>query len=316
MLEMDGAGKSITRRQCLTGLAAAAVTCLARGLATSDRATLLVAISVETLAGANVNDARAAYRVWLKEVARQYGARTAEPVPEIFVPSEELIRDVRQNTIDCYGITALEFARVADLTDPDSLVLQDYLAKGIEYVFVVHARSRFRTVADLRDANIVSHLHRDMVLLAPWLSTTLAENNLPGPEHFFASHKLSNSLTQVVLPVFFRRLDGACLARQSWETALELNPQLGRDLRLLLVSPRVIPIAFGFRRNTNANSRKILIDSIQRISTVTAGQQIVALYQSSGFVVRPISVMKATLEMVRRFERLSAQQANPSKGRQ
>lgn len=314
---MESAGSPISRRDCLKIVAAGAASSLATGFSSSEseRAVLLVAISVETLAGANVNDARAAYRVWLRELARQYGVKTADPVPDIFIPSEDLIRDVRQKTIDCYGVTALEFAKIADLTDPDSLVLQDYVSSGMEYVFVVHNQSRFKSVADLRGANIISHLHRDMVLLQPWLSTTLADNNLSPPEFFFASHKRSNSLTQVVLPVFFRRLDGACLARQNWETALELNPQLGQNLRPLLVSPRVIPIVFGFRRNTNANSRKALIDSIQRISTVTTGQQIVALYQSKGFVVRPLSVMKGTLEMVRKYDRLIAQQAGVSKGR-
>jgi phosphonate transport system substrate-binding protein len=282
----------------------------------SKRSLLLVAISVETLAGENVNDARAAYRVWLREVANQYGVKTAEPVPDIFISSDDLIRDVRQDTIDCYGVTALEFAKIADLTDPDSLVVQDYFSDGMEYVLIVHNQSRFKSLSDLRGANIISHHHRDMVLLQPWLSTTLADNNLPAPESFFASQKFNASLTQVVLPVFFRRFDGACLARQNWETAKELNPQLGRDLRPLLVSPKVIPIVFGFRRGTNPNSRKALIDSIQRISTITAGAQIVALYQSKGFVVRSISAMKTTLEMIRKYDRLKAQQAGPSKGKQ
>ena len=314
---MEISGGTITRRQCLTGTAATLAALLAPALSWSEikRALLIVAISEETLAGANVNDARAAYRVWLKELVNQYGAKTAEPVPEIFISSEELIRDVHQNTIDCYGVTALEFAKIADLTDPDNLVVQDYFSDGMEYLLLVHNQSRFKTISDLRGANIVSHLHRDMALLQPWLSTVLADNNLPAPESFFASHKRNASLTQVVLPVFFRRFDGACLARQSWETAMELNPQLGRDLHPLLVSPKLIPIVFGFRRGTNPSARKLLIDSIQRVSTLTAGAQIVALYQSKGFVVRPISVMKNSLEIVHKYDRLKAQRGL-SKGKQ
>lgn len=314
--EMKNPEKQMTRREYLATMTAVAAALLEPGFCRSEaaRAVLRLAISVETLAGANVNDARAAYRVWLREVAHQYGTQTAEPVPDIFIPSEDLIRQIRQGTLDCYGLTALELEGVAELTDPDSLVLQDYLAEGMEYVLLVHNSSPFKKVADLRDARIVSHLHRDMVLLPAWLSTLLAANNLPAPEHFFASHKLSDSLNQVVLPVFFRRVDGACVARRSWETAMELNPQLGRDLRSLAVSPKVIPIAFGFRRSTSASARKALIDAIQRINSVPAGQQIVALYQSHAFVQKPISAMKTTFEMVRQFERLSARQAGPRKG--
>ncbi len=299
-------------------MAAMAAVALAPGLSwtESERTVLRVAISVETLAGANVNDARAAYRVWLQEVTYQSGTRTADTVPDIFVPSDEIIRDIRQNSIDGYGVTAPEFARVTDLTDPDSLVLQDYLADGMEYVLIVHDRSKFRAVSDLRGASLVSHAHRDMVLEQPWLVTMLAESNLPAPESFFGGPKVNSSLTQVVLPVFFRRTDVACLARRSWETALELNPQLGRDLRILAISPKVIPIAFGFRRTTKPHMRQALIDSIQHISTVAAGQQIVALYQSSTFVVRPISVMKSTLEMLRKYDRVCTQHASPGRARQ
>jgi phosphonate transport system substrate-binding protein len=153
-----------------------------------------------------------------------------------------------------------------------------------------------------------------MVLLPAWLGTMLAANNLPQAEQFFASHQLIGNLNQVILPLFFRRVDGVCIARRSWETAVELNPQLGRDLRAVAVSPTVIPIIFAFRNSTIASARKSLIDSIQRIYAATTGQQIIALYQSSGVVVKPISVMKSTIEMVRQFERLPAQQAHTRKG--
>jgi ABC-type phosphate/phosphonate transport system substrate-binding protein len=146
-----------------------------------------------------------------------------------------------------------------------------------------------------------------MVLFPAWLSTMLAANNLPLPERFFTAQTLNDKVNQVVLPVFFRRMDAAGLARRDWETAVELNPQLGRELRPLAVSPKVIPILLAFRRGTSPVARKALIDSIQKISTFTAGQQIVALYQSRAFTIRPLSVMKSTLDMVRQFERLSGQ---------
>ena len=297
-------------------MAGAAAAAMAPGRCWSENGNgaLRLAISVETLAGANVNDARAAYRVWLREVHGNLSFISVEPVPEVFIPSEELIRDIRQGMLDCYAVTALEFAKVADLTNPDSLLLEDYLADGMEYVLLVHNSSPFKKVADLRGAHILSHLHSDMVLLPAWLGTMLAANSLPEVEQFFASNKLNGSLNQVLLPVFFHRVDGACMARRSWEMAIELNPQLGRDLRAVAVSPKVIPIIFAFRNNTTASARRGLIDSIKRIYAAPAGQQIIALYQSRGVAVKPMSVMKNTMEMVRQFERLPAQQARPRKG--
>jgi ABC-type phosphate/phosphonate transport system substrate-binding protein len=176
----------------------------------------------------------------------------------------------------------------------------------MEYVLLVHNNSSFKKLADLHGAQLVTHLHRDMVLAPVWLGTSLAANNLPQADHFFASQKKTDNLNQVVLPVFFRRTDAACLARRNWETAVELNPQLGHDLRFLAVSPKLVPIAIAFRRGCSQEGRKVLIDSILKVASVTAGQQIVALYQSHGFIVRPTSIMNSTVEMVRQFERISA----------
>ncbi len=307
---MEGSQTKLTRRQALELVFGAAAAALAPSGSEAQKPgrVLRVAISTDTLAGANVNDARAAYKVWVNEITRLQPNSIAQMIPEIFLPSEEITRAIRQGTVECFGVTALEFVKVADLVDPDSLLLQDYLVDGIEYVLLVHQKSSFKTIADLRGAQLLTHYHRDMVLAPVWLSALLGSNNLPQPERFFGSQKQTDNLNQVVLPVFFRRSDGACLARRNWETAVELNPQLGRDLQVLAVSPRLVPIAIAFRRGCSAEGRKALIDSILKVSSVTAGQQIVALYQSRGFIVRPTSVMNSTVEMIRHSQRLTSQQ--------
>lgn len=175
--------------------------------------------------------------------------------------------------------------------------------------------SPFKTIADLKGARLLSHLHRDMVLLPAWLSTMLAASNLPQAERFFGSITPCDKVNQVVLPVFFRHADGACLERQNWETAVELNPQLGRNLHILSVSPKVIPIAICFRRNLNANARTACVDAMLRIASSTAGKQITAFYGAHGFATRPTSCMNGTLELVRQYERISAQQSNSRKGK-
>jgi hypothetical protein len=299
-------------------MAGTVVSMLAPGLcrAQTQLVLLRMALSIDTLGEINIDDARAAYMALINEYNSGHGGRvSAEVVPGVFVPSGELLRDFRQDTIQCFGATALEYAKLLEFVDPEFLVLQDYLADGMEYVLLVHSSSSFETIASLRDAQILTHLHRDMALLPAWLGTLLAANNLPQPERFFGAMTSSAKINQVVLPVFFRRAGGACLARRSWETAVELNPQLGRDLRVLAVSPRIIPIAIGFRRNCNAMGRKLLLDSMLNVTSTASGRQMAALYQANRFLQRPASVMKGTLEMIRQYERVSAQMAGPRNGK-
>jgi len=123
-------------------------------------------------------------------------------------------------------------------------------------------------------------------------------------DRFFASQTTQVSVNLVVLPVFFHRADAACLTRRNWETAVELNPQLGRSLRVLEVSPRLIPGGVGFRRDCNPAGRQVLLDSFLNVPNTKGGTQILSLFEVSRFTVRPFSVLQATLEMVRKFKRL------------
>lgn len=267
---------------------------------------MVVAISAETLGGANLNDARAAYSIWIQEVTGQMGKVGTTIVPQIFLPSDELLRQVRSGAVTCYGITAIEYMKIADLTDPNYLLLQDSLADGMEYLLLVHNQSRYRSMTDLRGAQLIVHHRPNLVLVPAWLETTLAAAGQPPAEQFFSSIASKDSINQVALPVFFRRADAACLARESWETAVELNPQLGRSMRILAVSPRLVPIVLAFRRHCSEAGRKALIGAAMNINSVPAGAQITALYQSRTFVVRTAAVMKTTVDMLTEYQRILA----------
>ena len=275
---------------------------------------LLFAVSAATLAGTNLNDARAAYQIWINEIIRESGRPFARTVPGIFISSDEIVGGIRQGKIECFGVTALEFAKVSRLVYSDEVVLQDYLADGIEYVLLVRSDSHVQNVADLKGRQLLSHLHRDMVLAPAWLTVLLAANKLGLPDSFWRTDSTHEKVNEVILPVFFRSADAACVSRRNWETAVELNPQLGHDLKILAVSPKVIPMVIGFRNNCDAEARARVIDSMLQISTTKVGRQIMALYGTQTFVGRPSSVLQGTLEMVRQYVRISLQTAGSRKG--
>jgi ABC-type phosphate/phosphonate transport system substrate-binding protein len=306
----------ITRRQCWSAIAGATLAALAPGLclAEADDGVLSFAVSSATLAGTNLNDARAAYQIWINEILRDSGHTFARTVPGIFISSDEIVGGIRRGRIDCFGVTALEFAKVSRLVYSDEVVLQDYIAAGIEYVLLVRNDSPCHSVVDLKGRQVLSHLHRDMVLAPAWLTVLLAANKLGLPEKFWRVDSTHEKVNEVILPVFFRSADAACISRRNWETAVELNPQLGHDLRILAVSPKVIPMLIGFRSNCDAAARANVIESMLQISTTKVGQQITALYGTQTFVGRPSSVMQGTMEMVRQYLRISQQTTGSRKG--
>jgi hypothetical protein len=111
-------------------------------------------------------------------------------------------------------------------------------------------------------------------------------------------------LTKVVLPVFFQHADVAAVTRSGFATAVEMNPQLGKNLRILAVSPKVVPTLLCFHKNCSQIGKKILQDAIIKSESLPTGQQIAALYQSRKTVFRTASCMTTTLDMLRQYERI------------
>lgn len=263
-----------------------------------------VGMSTDTLAGANVNDARAAYRVWSDEIAHDLDLNQTEMIPEIFVPSAQMIQMIRNGEIDCFAISAWEYAKVIDLIDPTEMAVENYAANGMEYILLVHAAGSYQSLADLRGAKIVLHHHRDTLLVEPWLNLLLTTSHLATGKKFFDAIERRDNLTDVVVPLFFRRTAAVALTRRSFNIAAELNPQLSRDLKVLAVSPRIIPDGFFFRRGSDPQDQRRFRTAMDHFAALPAGKQCLALYQSTGFVPRPCSVMKETLDLLHQIEHI------------
>jgi ABC-type phosphate/phosphonate transport system substrate-binding protein len=285
-------------------LAGAGVVLAVSAASYSQNKRLLLGVSSDTLAGANIGDARAAAKIWAQQITRELGINQAEMYPDVFIPSAQMIRMIQEGTIDCFVLTAWEYARAAPFIDPEWILVESKAPAGMEYVLLVHQESSYHKLEELRGRQLTVHHHRDTVMLNAWISILLAKSGQATLDRFFGRVVLHESLTQVVAPLFFRRIDVAALTAISFRMAAELNPQLGKDLRILATSPKVIPEVFCFRRGCTAEAKRSLIAAFSKVKSLTAGQQILALYQTEGYEQQPGKAMQGTLQMVREYEHL------------
>ena len=307
----------ITRRQFIrtasalaaTGSLVSRVLARAEGLAGTGgimeaRRPFRVGCSEATLAGANLNDARAAFKIWGEEIRRSLDMSHSEMLPQVFVPSQQMIQMIRAGDIDCFAITVVEYSKVADLVDPSMMAVEAYAEGGIEYILLVHESSPYKKIEDLRGAKVGIHHHRDTVLLEPWLAILLATAGLPSPEQCFGAVESHEDLTQVILPLFFKRIQVAGVSRRAFEMATELNPQLGRDLRVIATSPKVVSDGFFFRQGCDQEDKHNFQEGLLRFRSIPAGRQCLALYQSSGFQLRPCSILKSSIDLIHQYDHL------------
>jgi hypothetical protein len=102
-------------------------------------------------------------------------------------------------------------------------------------------------VADLRGKKLVRFNHSRMSLALPWLETLMAEKAIGAVDSEFSAISEADNPSRAVLQVFFHQADACLVTAGIFKIASEMNPQVGRELRVLVESPKVVPGLFFFR---------------------------------------------------------------------
>jgi ABC-type phosphate/phosphonate transport system substrate-binding protein len=109
-----------------------------------------------------------------------------------------------------------------------------------------------------------------------------------------------------VLRVFFRQSDACLVTADAFELACELNPQLRRDLKVLVASPPLIPTLLFFRRGCTGPARAEVEAAILDLHSTPAGQQVLTVFQGSRIERHPLSCLDATQALFSEYHRLPA----------
>jgi phosphonate transport system substrate-binding protein len=249
--------------------------------------------------GVNEGDARLAMQAWRDAVVRQSGFLVDFHVSTL----PNLVRELRDHQLDGFTLTTLEFLDVQNYAGPSLLMDESYLSGGDEYLLLVNEDSNLRTLADLRHKSLNVYDNPRMCLAANWLQSLLASSKLGTSEEFFGRPSSLSKLSKVVLPVYFRQIDACLVTRRGFSTMCELNPQLGRKLRVLASSPKLITTFMAFHKDTPTSARQRCEAALVGLHKSVAGQQALTLFESSRLVLTDISALRTTLDLVKTHDR-------------
>ena len=81
------------------------------------------------------------------------------------------------------------------------------------------------------------------------------------------------------------------VTRRGFETLAELNPQVGKDLRVLATSPEVVATVFCFRADYDSPVMDKLIAGLRELHLSAAGRQVLTVFQSDRLEEVPPSAL-------------------------
>jgi len=265
---------------------------------------LRIAFSSSMFTEVNVDDARAAMKVWMLTVAKEWDI-PVDPDPYISPTIEGLMMLGLEKSVAGFALTTPEYTRLSQQIKIDRVAVS--LKNGqttVNYILLIRKEIRVDSLAQLQGKNLYVLNNPRMSLAVIWLDTALLNSGLNRTSGFFSQIIRNKNASQVILPVFFGKADACLATRESFEVMGELNPQLKTQLHVLATSPEYIPSCFAFRADYTSAHRPRLLEAMGRFSDSPAGRQILALTHSDRVVSLPVSCLDQSLELIKKHTQL------------
>jgi ABC-type phosphate/phosphonate transport system substrate-binding protein len=259
----------------------------------------------------NPNDARAAVVAWTLAIAKER-AISADREARFYDSPEEVFRAMRAAEVD--GVTLLleEYAHVLSEVDTNRLLRPEAGGNISEqYVVLTQEKGAVKRLGELRGHTIALYNSDRMSLAMPWLDVFLLRNGMIGAANgLFGDIVCERKLSTAVLGVFFGQRDACIVTLSGFRSMVELNPQVGSQLRAIETSPPFIPTIFCFRREFQTPQNEQVFDAILHLHESVAGRQILQIFQSDRMVHLSQGELTRSLELLAERERLRREAAS------
>ncbi|MBE0603299.1 MAG: PhnD/SsuA/transferrin family substrate-binding protein [Deltaproteobacteria bacterium] len=224
-------------------------------------------------------DAQAALELWGREFVRLSGYDVPYKLI-VYDDLETFISAIRSDQVDFIALGSLEYLKIRGRVEMEPALIGEKNGKpGDEQVLLVRRDSGIRDLDQLRGGKLTLLQGAGGEIASLWLDNLLAKRGLPAAGRMFGAVKVVPKAQQVILPVFFRQADACIVGSNAFHTAVELNPQLAKELVAIETSP-VYPIAVTCLRTTLTDEQKDeFIRMAFRLKDTTSGKQILTLFK-------------------------------------
>jgi phosphonate transport system substrate-binding protein len=276
---------------------------------------LEVSFTRSSFLGVNETDAMAAFKVFTKRVGEKRGYRIT-PYIRIFEDLIALKAEMEQGTQDLVIIEAWEYLSISPVTQ--MAIEFAAVEQGVvreEYVVLTGPDSTIASLSDLEDKYVIVLESSNANTGKYWLLTELLELGVGDPHGFFSRYEVKQKPSQVVLPLFFGRADACVVDRSAFEIMAEMNPQVGKRLKIVLKSPPYMDTIACVRLGgwETPNYREDLIGALEELQNDPAGRQIMTLFKFEGLARFDSDYLDTVRQLHQRHEALKAKMTQPGK---
>jgi len=243
---------------------------------------LNIIVSERLFSAANRNDAVGAMKIWSDLTSCIVHLNIVSTV-DVIGSQSEIRRRVLDGTVDVLILDGVEFVRLSDAGLVEGIAVTSEAGHSGAKPYLLLVNQQTHSLSQLRSKRAIFYLRTDSAASLAWIATLLAQNHLGRAETFFGPSEISTKASNCILPLFFGRVDACVVSSGDWEVAKEMNPQLGKQLKILAQSSPVLDGVSALPRKPSAHRQQIIATTLT-MHSYPAGSQILAVFKSGPMI--------------------------------
>ena len=264
---------------------------------------IYVGFSISLFNDVDIRDAEAAIKMWGNELLKNMNS-TITPETSIFETSEELISAINNNKVDLVAIPTLDFLAIRNKVKLEPHLITSINGKhGYDFIVVVKKDKNFHKIEDLKNKIINLPAKTSGRLAKMWLTVFLNDKGIK-IDKFFKEMREFEKPSQALLPVFFNQADVCVIPSMSYNTMLELNPQLKKELVVIETSPILVNGLMCINKLIEPELRKSLLIAASKLGKTPSGKQILNLFKSEDVIVFEEKYLKEIEILTEKFNKI------------
>lgn len=150
---------------------------------------------------------------------------------------------------------------------------------GLNYLLVVNNSKNFSNLNSLKNTKIGILSKSEHHTASIWLDKLLRDEKLPVKEKYFSEIINDYKANNVLLSVYFNKIEAAIISKPAYELLCELNPQIKKQIKILLHSDNLIYGVISFDGRSKDQKRKdFMLNILLTLHEENYGKQLLDLF--------------------------------------
>lgn len=256
----------------------------------------------------DINDAKAAIKVWINQLvsSSHYEDQYTLQV-KIYDQFEDLNKGIKNDSLAIVALNTIDYINNGEKIGLEPVLVPSTKGDIFEqYYILVSNDGRYKNIRDLKGANIGVLSHSIYKTTSNyWLDVTLAKNNISDKANFFGRFTTSNKESQLILNLFFGRLDACIVSKESFTLMKELNPQIGGKIISIQTSPDYLMGVVCFTKKfMSVGDRNLFYTNAIHVHETVSGRQVLSLVKVDKLVSFKNDYLNSLKDLTKEYNNL------------